>query len=282
MLLLLCIGVTAIPGSLVWKHQVAEIQDVVPVLNSVGSLFVCGTSDGTVYSLSAKDGSMLWKRAVAEPEWGFISSPTLSGGRSSVLYVAGDKSVLALDEKSGNIHWNHTFDATVRTHPVLDSGTLLFVFAGDNVYALDCKDGSVIWTAYANARYRSSPAFSLDGTKMYLSSLNSIVALDRKNGKLLWNQTMPGVINPALTSPIRSNDGATLFVGAHANVYAFSSADGSLTWKASVSFEVFGEPSLSPDGAYLYVGTANNNLYKLDVHARGAVQWVHNFGGFGE
>ena len=51
------------------------------------------------------------------------------------------------------------------------------------------------------------------------------------------------------------------------SLYAVNSADGSQKWAFPTGDEVQSSPTLSPDGAVVYVGSQDNSLYAFNVNA---------------
>jgi outer membrane protein assembly factor BamB len=99
---------------------------------------------------------------------------------------------------------------------------------------------------------------------------------------LLWKFPVSS-FNGAST-PTRSGDGATLFVGSGGNIYALKTADGSLLWNYTLSDDdsLNGgpyKPTLSPDGATVFIG-ASDGVHALKT-ADGSLLWTYATEGCG-
>ena len=78
---------------------------------------------------------------------------------------------------------------------------------------------------------------------------------------LAWNYTTGDMVK---CKPALSADGATLFIGSDdSNVYALTTADGSVVWQYQTHGYVDSSPTLSADGATLFVGSDDGNVYAL-------------------
>jgi outer membrane protein assembly factor BamB len=115
------------------------------------------------------------------------------------------------------------------------------------------------------------------------ATASSIRGLVHKQGPTLrW--TFPVSSNDGASTPTRSGDGATLFVGSGGNIYALKTADGSLLWNYTLSDDdsLNGgpyKPTLSPDGATVFIG-ASDGVHALKT-ADGSLLWTYATEGCG-
>ncbi|HLH56006.1 MAG TPA: PQQ-binding-like beta-propeller repeat protein [Verrucomicrobiae bacterium] len=122
-------------GKEIWKTEVdARLEDpmggpgprATPTLAG-GALFVTG-STGVFLRLNPATGEVVWKKNLPEiaggkvPMWGFASSP-LVVGPVVVVYGGGpgDKGLLALDLKSGDLRWSAPCPVNSYSSPQLET-----------------------------------------------------------------------------------------------------------------------------------------------------------------
>lgn len=107
-------------GDLIWSHEEASrFEEVVSGAGPRATPTVSGDrvfaagARGIVVALSAKDGSLLWRRdfmeeyGVSAPMWGFSASPLVVDGLVIAFAGAsGDNGLIALDADSGENVWS--------------------------------------------------------------------------------------------------------------------------------------------------------------------------------
>jgi outer membrane protein assembly factor BamB len=118
--------------------------------------------------------------------------------------VPGKERVLCLDEATGNVLWQHTYDCTYaisypvgpRTTPVVHDGKVYTLGAMGDLLCLDAAGGKVLWSKNFVKDYAAPVplwGFSanplLDGDKLIclVSPDRVAVAFDRNTGKEIWH-----------------------------------------------------------------------------------------------
>jgi len=110
-----------------------------PVVDEENGLVYIGGFDGQLRAIDIDTFEELW--SIKTDNW-FWATPLLADG---VVYAAGlDKSVYALDAKTGDLKWQQPFEAKgpVRAAPVLVRGMLIVADKDARVYALDPATGA--------------------------------------------------------------------------------------------------------------------------------------------
>jgi outer membrane protein assembly factor BamB len=167
----------AASGALRWKH--AYEAKLMPTMHPggpnatptiAGNRVYTVSKDGQALCLSADDGRVVWHVNLVEamgvktPNWGFASSPVISGNQ--IIYSAGK--VAALDLATGKILWTTKNDylAGYTTAVVFDSGGKKFVAAldGKGLSILSATDGNEI------ARHPFSSMFDMTATTPFVLS----------------------------------------------------------------------------------------------------------------
>ncbi|WP_328502086.1 serine/threonine-protein kinase [Streptomyces sp. NBC_00457] len=171
-----------------------------------GKLF-CARS-GLVFALDPSDGSLLWRRPVADVRKS--GPPVLSGGLVQLL-TNGDRRLKALDPASGTLRWQQNVPAD---SAVEYTGSMLLLTGADGtVTAVDSASGSTKWNhpiagqsnptfawfAGDPVTYATSP--SLDG------SSTRVAGVDPDTGAVRWETRLNGIL-----TPVGTNGGSVFFL----------------------------------------------------------------------
>jgi outer membrane protein assembly factor BamB len=192
-------AINAQDGQIRWRYQPEEPRYLSgpPVVS--GRLLYAGTSGGVGYperghffALDVETGTEVWRY------------PHLLGGyigavvHHETIYVSsGDRSLYALDAKSGVLRWRQPFAAPGQyLYNLATVANDVLYLTADGAYALRSADGGVLW----HQPLGSSPSVSfcplvvLDGA-VYLVRLDKrggvLYALDTRTGAKCWYTPYP-------------------------------------------------------------------------------------------
>lgn len=139
--------------------------------------------------------------------------------------------------------------ARLAAAPVVAGGKLYIVDVNAVLRAFDARTGAALWTAPVAKGDENKPArfgggASFDSGRIYATDgLGDLVAFDANSGAEIW-RTKPGTDTGASLRGAPTVDGEQLYVLSQDNqLYAVSTADGSVKWTSSGSLEsqgVFG------------------------------------------
>ena len=130
----------ALTGAQAWVYPVGA-----PILNSVaaadGKVFF-GAMDGAVHSVSASNGSLVWKTSLS---WrlGFSTAPVLADGK--VMLGGRDGVFYALDPQDGHTIWQYNAGAPILQTAAWDNGRVFFGSMNMRLYAINSTDGVLAW-----------------------------------------------------------------------------------------------------------------------------------------
>lgn len=159
-----------------------------------------GTEEGEVISLSAEDGSELWRTLVSSE---ILSAPQRA--ENIVIVRTIDGKVFGISGAKGKRLW--IYDRTVppltlrgTSTPVIDSGIVVTGFEGGKMAALDVRTGKLIWeTSIATARGRSelermvdidSEPIIVEGAVYIATFQGHLAAVDLDSGRTLWSRDL--------------------------------------------------------------------------------------------
>lgn len=168
----------ATTGKEIWKYSYPCSPGPYP-----GSRATPLVENGVVYSLSrqghvfcldARTGQVKWQKKfdAEEPEWGFASSPSISGNK--LLLNIGEHGI-ALDKTNGNTIWQSNFNvqagyATIVTFQN-NSKEVAAVFSGKAIYLVDANTGKKLWSHPWTTSYGVNAADPIiHDNKMFISS----------------------------------------------------------------------------------------------------------------
>src|SRR5262249_8101463 len=168
-----------------------------------------------------------WRVSVGAPVWAGLLH------NAQTLYVAGeDGRIHALDDQNGRELWSADAGSPIRAVPVLDHGRL-YVSADRSLLALNARTGAIIWRAAFGAEwsqvlpitdqnskwdhYGSSPV--IESGRLYVGSRDGcLYALETATGAQTWRHCTEDLITgaPALTP------NAVIFSSFDNHVYALA------------------------------------------------------------
>lgn len=98
-------------------------------------------------SAHTPQGAPVWSRSLVpqgqRPDGGAGGGLGVSGG---VLFAStGFGEVFAISPANGEILWRQSFEAPIRSAPIIDGGRVFVVLRDDRAFALSARDGSTLW-----------------------------------------------------------------------------------------------------------------------------------------
>lgn len=152
--------------------------------NGKTSQVLFGSSDGNIYSLNAKTGTLKWKFKTNEPVHG---TPVIDKHK---IYIGGwDATLYALDIESGKEIWHFATGTQmgfkgIQSSVAVYDGKVYFGAREPFFFALDAETGKQIWKYDAENSWILSSAVIKDNT-IYVgtSDTYALLALDAKTGK---------------------------------------------------------------------------------------------------
>lgn len=134
----------AFPARGEWRFTAGSWFWATPFLS--GDTVYATAVDGSVYALSAAEGSQNWKQLVGTRDAGVTATPILVNGILAV--PAQDGRIYALDPATGAEKWRYTTDPQGPIFSALGTdGTLLYAYSqNQRIIAVDAASGTSRWT----------------------------------------------------------------------------------------------------------------------------------------
>lgn len=282
----------------VWEYPLGTVEvKGAATLDEFGNIYFvtgAGVSYSTISDNTAKllsldnNGNFRWSKIIdsihsSNQIYG-LSSPAISV--ENVIYVGGAK-FYAFDI-NGNELWNYVpyNDADIITSPIIDPSGNIYLKAQQyslitletsfrELISLD-KDGHERWRALSgNNCWKSSPAFSVDYSKIFFATYNKLFCLNSSDGSIVWEYSIPGMSGDFRGTPAVDNNN-NIYIGTHGEynddnrqtLYAIKGDGSGVIWQTNIGADLYSSPALGNDGI-LYIGSEDyfsRNGYKR-LHA---------------
>lgn len=152
--------------------------------NSKETTVYFGSSDGNLYAVNGKDGSLLWK---FKAKGSIHTTPALYNG---ILYVGSwDTYFYAVNAQTGKEIWKFKTGealgmAGIQASATIANGIVYFGARDAHLYALNSSDGNMLWKYDAGGAWIVGSAVIKDDV-LYAGTSDSylFLALDAKTGK---------------------------------------------------------------------------------------------------
>ena len=204
----------AINGKRLWQKKISASESVdgksgwfrggdIHITGGPGygeNTLMIGSQEGEVISLSAENGSELWRTRVSSE---ILSPPQRAADVAIVRTIDGK--VFGIDANKGRRLW--IYDRTVppltlrgTSTPAIDNGIVVAGFDGGKMAALDVRTGKLLWeTSIAAARGRSelermvdidSEPIIVDGVVYIATFQGHVAAVQLETGRILWSNDL--------------------------------------------------------------------------------------------
>lgn len=235
-----------------------------------------GNTTGSTLSLYSLDqnGAFRWAQPILHfvPMVG-MENPAVAA--DNTVYVGGER--LYAFDPDGTLRWSYPSPSVIMNAPIIDPAGNLYFQALASIVSLT-STGAVRWRVATSGEYLSSPAFSLDYSRVHVAVHQTVYCLDSATGSELWRFTPPGIAGEFRATPAVDADG-NVYLGTKADaqsvLYAIRADGSGLLWQNAVGADLYSSPALGNDQT-LYVGSeyaGGKQLHAIDL-ATGAERWA--------
>ncbi len=271
------------PNEVTGSATLDKVGNIYFVVNEGRTTNNIGYSTNKIYSLD-KDGKFRWSRSIDSQGNAFFNNPAISV--DDVIYIGGEK-FYAFDI-NGNEIWSYAVPYKIFNAPIIDPVGNIYFKSENKVISID-KNGNERWIFTMENDYGiSSPAFSVDYSKIFVPSANTMYSLRTSDGNKIWEYIIPDMIGKTefrATPAVDDND--NIYIGTHwkepsgqdqQTIYAIKSDGSGILWKNVIGADLYSSPALGNDRV-VYVGSECGNegskhsrLHAIDM-ATGATIW---------
>lgn len=278
-------------GETQWTYEVGATVRSAPAYAD-GTVVFNGW-DGSIYAVSADDGSEQWVRTeskVAKGSFdGFEFQPVQETGAVKIadgtVYNGGlvrrRDAFWALDLETGETEFAidstpgddenpwETDNVEFQTAPAIADGTAYIVEQKGWVYAIDLDSGAVAWASDpSDGNGGHSSAVVADGTVYFATFGNNspdqaLYALDASSGELQWSYEIgpPDGVSEVEATPTVAH--GAVVIGGQQGVLSAVEPDGTERWTFDTGKSILA--AATADSERFYVGTfTNSTLYAID------------------
>jgi outer membrane protein assembly factor BamB len=264
-------------GTFGWTYKTKGWVYAAPCVDGNETVYVSSWG-GDIYAINP-DGSLQWRFVVREGEklW---SSPALgtwknisTGVDSTVIYVGGDKSLLALRVGAwgeAEIMWEVHTALPIFASPTVSAGNIFIGGLDGSFRAVRSVDGVVLWKYNCKGFAQIYASAVVSSTAVYFPTMEGeMIALDKQTGQVLWTSAPSS--KATTSSPSISKDGRVVYAASQdGQLRAFNTTNGGVVWSFEVGFVDGSSTAISADGT-IFIGSLDSHLYAVDPN--GALVW---------
>ena len=170
-----------------------------------GDVLLVGSTDGILYALCTKDGSISWQFPQVGNVGEVWSSPTVEG--NTVYFGTLDHNLYAISLEKGTPLWIEPFSAggAIVASPLVVDGKVYFGALDQMFYAVDARSGTTAWSRpfkgggwfWAGAVTHGNSIFAIDTS-------GRLYGLDKDTGLKQWEADVGGMV---VSTPVLADFG---------------------------------------------------------------------------
>jgi outer membrane protein assembly factor BamB len=258
-------------GRVRWKRRMGVLAAAAPAYGD-GRVYVTLLSRapgkaGRVAALRARDGRVLWSRALPSRS---ESSPLLDSGR--LYFGTEDGGVYALRASDGAVRWRFRARGAVKGGLALAGRTLYFGDYAGRVYALRQSDGRPVWqvgTSGANFGLTSGRFYATAAVaygRVYLGNTDgNVYSFAASDGRLAWRHGTGGFVYAGAAVAQVPRGHPTVYVGSYdGTFYALDARTGDVRWRFREGGKISGAATVV-GGVVYYSNTGRRTTTGLDA-----------------
>ncbi|HET8842164.1 MAG TPA: PQQ-binding-like beta-propeller repeat protein [Ktedonobacteraceae bacterium] len=242
---------------------------------------------GEVYRLDIQTRKVIWQTSITDrlprtpPTVVFNNSLILTLPFVSIpvvidnqVYLISDKTIIALDAQTGEIHWFHTFPRAVSGPIGENHHVYVYEFPGfpnSTLYTINPSNGRITATYTLSGQVHWNNPGVVNGV-LYYQTDSSIYAVQLSNRKLLWN--MP--LSRELIVPRISVQGGLVIINSQQTVgggapnkelvEALNASNGDKLWQLPDMGTLLRDITVTNER--IYAASTDKRLFAFDAHTR--------------
>jgi len=255
-----------------WVAQVGRVDFALAIGVAEKNVVVAGADDGRLVALNAASGAVQWQWAAGHP----LSAGVGSDARV-VAVVTQDNELIAVD--SGKELWRTRLPAKVLTAPLVAGGRVFVLAGDRSVLAFDARSGAKLWAAQNPGEalvLRQAGVLTAVNNTLVAGLGARLVGIDPSAGQTLWTTL---IANPRGTNEVErlvdlvaghARNGTVLCVRAfQAAVGCVDAAQGRALWRQNA----VGSVGLHGDDQRVF-GVESDGRILAWQQATGQQQWA--------
>lgn len=220
---------------------------------------------GILQAFSAKTGKQVWITQITS-QYSFSSPPTALNGFVYTGAAGIGGTVYAFRESDGSQVWTQSVQNGDDSSPAVSSKGVYVSYACNQAYDFAPTTGNLIWHYSGPCEGGGGATTALYQGQLYTRDFNGDLILNASTGKLdgSYSATQPPAFRGKLGYFLNGSTLSAETLSNHTLKWTFT-GDGSLKTAPIV------------DGAYVYIGSSQGNLYALDAKT-GQQVWTTKVG----
>jgi outer membrane protein assembly factor BamB len=176
-----------------WADRVSARPSGSPIV--VGD-HVFAAVGSRMYCLERSSGNQVWRYPAGEPlQANFVTGAVVSG--DLMIAAADDKSVYAVNAKTGEKVWQYVAADSVFTRPVVAGNVVVFGTASNQLIAVNAANGQPVWSEpYRPTGNIYDSMVAWQNSVIFLTSDGLLTALDVTTQKPAWRPRQFQSVNP--------------------------------------------------------------------------------------
>lgn len=220
-----------------------------------------------VTALSARDGTLLWKRMMTSDISETIEARRRDPAKDSTIYITTPNKLWGLAAKDGKLITLSNLAFPVTRPPVPFDEKFMYGSLHGRVYAHDVQTGYHRWVYRLPSGILTSPIIVNNNTVFCVDGKGEWVLLNAEDGTPLWRGRAAERVS---ADPI-TNDNSIFIASEDQNLYCISRSSGADRWKYRTAGKLTKSPILF--GNSLYQPLAKGDLASIDI-TNGKEFWV--------
>jgi outer membrane protein assembly factor BamB len=172
-------------GNEVWrfpeKASTANPFYATPVLTPDGGQLIVAGFNHILYSLDPLTGAPNWEFTLSRDR--YYAAPLIA---NDLIYAASADYHLYAVTLEGDLAWQFAASQSIWATPVSDGERVYFGALDRTLYAVDARSGALVWKQVLDSALLGSPALGQAGEVFIASMNGQIYALDSQTGDFLW------------------------------------------------------------------------------------------------
>jgi outer membrane protein assembly factor BamB len=187
------VALDAKDGRTRWSRKLPSRSESSPLVDHGRVYF--GSEDGTVYSLDAGDGRVVWRYDAG----GAVKAALAMDVDRNLYFGAYGGSVHSIKARDGSRNWKSQAGGNIYSTPAVAYNRVYLGSTDGNVYSFGAATGRLAWRHGTGSYVYGSPAVAKvpDGKPtVYIGSYDSkLYALDARTGATRWTRNAEGRIS---------------------------------------------------------------------------------------
>jgi outer membrane protein assembly factor BamB len=245
-----------------WADRIAARPSGSPIL--VGDR-VYAAVGSRMYCLERETGNQVWRFPAGEPlQANFTTGASLSG--DLLIAAASDKSVYAVNVKTGEMAWQYVAPDSVFSRPVVAGNAVVFGLASNQLIALSVQTGQPVWDApYAPSAGIYDSLASWQNNVIFLTNDGTLTALDVTTKRPAWRPRQFTSVSPLAGITVF---GDNIFVTSGVYLTSLTASTGRVRFETIVPGTLRHNAAVGPEG--IVVVTEDGRMHTYNNQGRPA------------